>query len=167
MSIYVANIVLNCLPDYRITRTNWSYFSTRTNNLNVWQLVGNREQRLWFYLKNKSITPTERQCRRSFRVNGWKARSCSVLKRVKIIVTKGPVWNIDKRNSRRATHSSQRNKAFAIEERDYALWNPVLTDDSVWSYRQAENQEIDLTRKFYANGLNTTPSNMLNVSGKA
>ena len=54
-----------------------------------------------------------------------------------------------------------------MEERDCVLWNPVLKDDSVWFYRQAENQEADLTQKFYANWLNThTPSNMLNVPDK-
>lgn len=97
----MVNIVLNCLPDYRITSRNWSYFR-QEQTIWIWQLVGIWEQRLWFYLKNKSITPIERQCRRSC-VHGWKAWSFAVLKHVKIFVTKGRVLNIDKRNSRKAT----------------------------------------------------------------
>lgn len=89
------------MQDWRISGIHWSYFR-QEQTIWIWQLVGNWEQRLQFYLKNKSITPRERQCIRSFRLHSWKAWSCTVLKRVKIFITKGQVLNIDKRNSRRA-----------------------------------------------------------------
>ena len=35
MSICIVNIVLNCLPDNRITSTNSSYFRHEENNFNM------------------------------------------------------------------------------------------------------------------------------------
>lgn len=35
MSICIVNIVLNCLPDNRITTTNSSYFRHEQNNFNM------------------------------------------------------------------------------------------------------------------------------------
>ena len=165
MSIYIVNIVLNCLQDWRITCTHWSYFRQEQTIL-IWQLVGNWEQRLQFYLKNKSITPIERQCIHSFRVHSWKAWSCAVLKRVKILGTKGPVLNINKRNLRRAMVVHKETKPSPLREGIVSCetQNSKMTGSGFTARQRI--RKLTWHGSFMQTDLTHTPSNILNASDK-
>lgn len=128
--------------------------------------MGNWEQRLQFYLKNKSITPIERQCIHSFRVHSWKAWGCTVLKRVKIFSTKGPVLNVKKRNLRRAmvVHKETKPSPF----REGIVSREILNSRMTGSGFTARQRIKKLTwhRSFMQTDLTHTPSNTFNASDK-
>lgn len=137
MSIYIVNTVLNCLQDWIITGTHWSYFR-QEQTIWIWQLVGNWEQSLQFYLKNKSITPTERQCVCSFQRAQLKSLKLHCFKTCEDIRYKGPVLNIDKRNSRRAAVVHKKTKSLSWGK-GLCPVKPTTQDDRVWFHWQAGN----------------------------
>ena len=115
MSICIVNIVLNCLPDYRITSTNSSYFRHEQNNFNM-AVSGELRTKAVVLFKEQVNHPNRKTMAGSFCLHGWKAWSFAVLKRVKIFVTKGRLLNISKRNSRRATIVHKEKKLWPLRK---------------------------------------------------
>lgn len=128
--------------------------------------MGNWEQRLQFYLKNKSITPIERQRIRSFCVHSWKAWSCTVLKRVKIFGTKGLVLNTDKRNSRRGRVVHKETKPSPSRKGIVSCETQYSKTTGYGSTARQRIRELTWHRSFMQTDLTHTTSNMLNAPDK-